>query len=95
VVKITEKQFRQTVIDLAKINGWDYYFTWNSQHSPAGMPDLILVRPPEILVCELKSNDGKVTKMQQKWLDYFRDCGVTTHVWKPDQWEEIVECLKR
>ena len=95
MLKITEKQFRQTVIDLAKLNGWDYYFTWRSIHSPYGYPDLTIIKPPRLIFAELKIGKAKLTPFQEKWIQYFKDCGVEAYVWRDNMWEEIVACLKR
>ena len=93
--KITEKDFRQQVISLAKLLGYKTYFTWTSIHSPKGIPDLILCRPPRLIFAELKSEQGKVTPHQQEWLDLFGECpGVEKYLWKPSQFEEIVSILR-
>jgi len=93
---ITEKQFRQQVIDMAKMFGWKCYFTWASIHSPRGIPDLVLCRPPRLVLAELKTMKGKVTPHQQEWLDLLEQCpGVETFVWRPSDWDEIVAVLQR
>lgn len=46
VFKISEKDFREEIRDLSKLFGWKFWFCWTSIHSPRGMPDLILLRPP-------------------------------------------------
>lgn len=96
MLKVTEKQWLQQVVELAKLLGYDYYHTWRSIHSPAGFPDLVLVNPTKrkLLVVELKTGKGKLTPLQEKWIKYFKDCGVEAYVWRPFQWEEIVACLK-
>jgi hypothetical protein len=96
--KISEKKFLQQVIELAKIYHWEYYHTFDSRHSAAGFPDLILIRVEDkgrIVVAECKSEKGKVTVFQDKWIKMFRDCGVEAYIWRPSQWDEIVECLKK
>ena len=96
--KISEKKFLQQVIELAKIYHWEYYHTFDSRHSAAGFPDLILIRVEgkgRIVVAECKAGKGKVTVFQEKWLQMFKECGIEAHVWRPSQWEEIVDCLKR
>ena len=92
---ITEKDFRQMVVDLAKLCGWRVYFTWGSLHSPAGFPDLVLCRPSRLAFIELKSDKGKLTDAQWKWLNDLKACNVEVHVWKPSQWDEIVITLER
>ncbi len=59
--QVSERAFRQQVIDLCHYTGWRYYFTWTSMHSPAGFPDLILVRGVELIAAELKSERGRLS----------------------------------
>ena len=95
MLKITEKQFLQQVTELCRLLGYDYYHTWKSIHSPAGYPDLTIVKSPRLIFVELKIGKAKLTIFQEKWMQYFRDCGVEAYVWRDTMWEEIVECLKR
>ncbi len=91
---IKEKDFRQQVITLAKICGWKHYFTWTSIHSPRGMPDLILCRPPRLVFAELKTMKGQLSEYQAEWMDLLSDtphCEV--YLWKPDSWEVIQAVL--
>ncbi len=46
---ITEKEFQATVRELAEAYGWTVFCTWRSKHSPAGEPDLRMIRPPRYL----------------------------------------------
>ena len=93
--QITERQFRQQVLDLAQILGWRAYFTWASVHSPAGFPDLVLVRLSRLLMVELKSEKGKLTETQKEWLESLEATGkVEVYVWKPCDWDALVEILR-
>jgi hypothetical protein len=89
----TEKQFLQAVRELATLLGWRYYHTWNSLHSPAGFPDLVLVRPPRVLFVELKVRGRKPTPAQQEWLSLLQQCPqVEVYLWTPES--EIEEVLR-
>lgn len=91
---IPEKDFRQTVIDAAKLYGWCYYFTWNSLHSPAGFPDFVLVRGTRLIMAELKSAKGKPTEAQQEWLDMLKGTGkCEVYVWRPSDFDRIIAIL--
>jgi hypothetical protein len=90
---LTEKDFRQQVIDLAHLLGWRCYFTWNSIHSPAGFPDLVMLRRGRQVVAELKTSRRLPTAAQQAWLEEFRAAGVETFVWRPEDLEEIASVL--
>ncbi len=95
-INITERDFQQQVIDLAKICGWEHYHTWNSYRSDKGFPDLILVRSPRIVIAELKSEKREATPDQLKWLDMLKECpGVETYLWRPSDIERVAEILRR
>ena len=82
------------MLDLAALMGWRAYFTWNSRHSPPGMLDLILCRPPSVVFAELKTGKRKLTWPQQEWFDLLRQClGVAVYVWRPGDFDEIVAVL--
>jgi hypothetical protein len=54
---------------------WRRYHTLYSKGSDAGFPDLVLARPPRLIVAELKTEAGRVTLAQQGWLDDFATVG--------------------
>jgi len=94
---IKEKDFRQQVVDLAKLLGFMAYFSWTSIHSPRGFPDLVLAHPEKkrVIYVELKSEKGKISLAQDEWLKTLADCGQEVYVWKPSSWEEIVKILRQ
>lgn len=61
----------------------------------AGFPDLVLVRPPDILFWELKKEllSNTTSPEQDKWLDTLAMCGASVRVMRPSNWDEIVEIL--
>ena len=92
---LSEKAFRQQVLDLARLLGWKAYFTWASLHSPAGFPDLVMARPPRLIITELKSEAGAFTVAQEAWLEALAGCpGVEVYRWRPSDWDGIVQTLK-
>jgi hypothetical protein len=95
-LRISEKAFQAQVVRLAQLYRWAYYHTYNSQRSVPGYPDLTLVRPPRLIFAELKTESGKVTPAQQTWFDLISQCeGVEVYIWRPSQFDEIVDCLSR
>jgi hypothetical protein len=90
----TEREFQEAVLDVAKRLGYRVYHTWNSMHSTGGFPDLVLVRRPRLLFVELKSQRGRVSEQQQAWLDDLRAAGQQAFVWRPADWDTIVEVLR-
>ncbi len=91
----TEKEFQQAVVDLARLNGWLVYHPFDSRRSTPGYPDLTLARPPRICYVELKTDKGRITAEQQKWLDALAKCSVEVYVWRPSMWDEIERVLGR
>jgi hypothetical protein len=89
IMKLTHKQFQQQVIDLARLMGWRHYFTWRSRFSPAGFPDLVLCKPPELVFLELKIKPDKLSPDQAAWLDDLRACGHVAVCCYPEDWKII------
>jgi hypothetical protein len=93
---ISEKEFMQNVLDLASVTGWMRYHTHDSRRSHAGFPDLVLVRPPRLVVAELKVGKNKTTRSQDAWLAALMGCPqVEVFVWRPTDWPEIARTLAR
>ena len=101
---MTEAELDAAIVKLCKLYGWRRYHTYRSKHSPAGFPDLVLVKPPRLIFAELKSDDGKMTAEQNAWLDdlaaiaELTDARLPTprvyyHVWRPRDLEEIARAL--
>lgn len=108
---MNEKDFQQQVIDYAAICGWTTYHTFDSRRSAGGFPDLVLVRPPELIFAELKSDSGQLRDDQQDWLAQLgetadvvkRLCAIANwpkpvlgvHVWRPADWSDVERILSR
>jgi len=91
----TERHFQGAVVKVARLFGWRVQWHWSSLHSPAGFPDLILVRGERMIAAELKRERGRVAPEQQAWLeDLERVPGIESYVWRPSLWEEILEILR-
>lgn len=83
---MSERDLQTRIIRMARETGWLCYHTWNSQHSAAGFPDLLMVRGDQIIAAELKREDerkGKVSEHQRAWLDALEAAGVYAVVWRP------------
>ena len=95
-IEISETDLREQIRDLCKITSWKFYFTFNSIHSPKGMPDLILCRPPRLIFAELKNEKGKISTYQQEWIDVLSQCGmnVEVYIWRPSDINEILKTLQ-
>lgn len=102
-----EADLQRALVELAESYGWRVYHppdnmprqrpdgsTW-VQNVVAGWPDLTLVRPPEFIVAELKSERGRLSEAQQSWLDDLAACGIETFTWRPRDFEQAHARLKR
>ena len=91
---LTEKEFQRQVSDLAKILGWAVYHPWLSIHSERGWPDLAMVKPPRLVLAELKREKGKTSPSQDRWLELLRGCpGIEVYVWRPSDMDGIARLL--
>jgi VRR-NUC domain len=92
----SEESFQQGVIDLARALSWHVYHTRDSRRSAHGFPDLVLCRPPRLVIAELKSDRGHLTPEQDAWLRAFGQVpGIEVFVWTPRDKEDIVAVLVR
>lgn len=102
--KLTEAEFLSQVIQYAKLCGWRVvHFRqaktsrgWRTpvQGDGVGWPDLFLIRVGRIIVAECKSERGKSTPEQDAWLKAFELASVPSYLWRPDDWDEIMEVLR-
>jgi VRR-NUC domain len=98
--RMTEAQFTETVIQLAKFYRWHVThfrpaLTEHGWRTPLsghnGFPDLVLARNKVVLIVELKTEKGRVTKEQQKWGD---EIGEQYRLWRPSDLDSIREELR-
>jgi hypothetical protein len=79
-----ETPFMNRVIAYAKQAGWTLYHTHDSRRSAPGFPDLILMRPGEIIAAECKRNSEKPSPEQVVWLSLFATLpNGEACVWRP------------
>ena len=92
---LSERDFQQQVVDLADVYGWKHFHNLDARGSDPGWPDLVLVRPPQLLIVELKAERGSLTDAQREWLQALGMCNVEVRIWRPSSWPEIETTLKR
>jgi Holliday junction resolvase len=91
---VRESDFQAQVVDLAKMLGWNVWWTKYSLHSPKGLPDLIMTRGGRLVLAELKVN-AKVTPEQCESLWAFACTGAEVFCWRPGNWPQIERVLAR
>ena len=82
----SEAQFQAAVVELAHLRGWLVMHIHDSRRGlGAGFPDLCLVheRTGELLFAELKTDSGRVSVKQQRWIDALALGGHIAAVWRP------------
>ena len=82
------------VIQLARALGWRVYHTHNSRHSPAGYPDLTLVKGKALVYMELKMPGNLPSKHQKAWLAALNQTPARVYLMTPDDMGDIETLLK-
>jgi len=92
----TEKDLQDSVRSMALGHGWLYYHPWRSTNSAKGWVDTVMVRDNILILAELKSMKGTVTKPQRLWLAALENVDtVVTRLWRPiDYNDEILPMLE-
>ena len=96
---ISEAALLDCVVAYAKATGWLVYHAMPSMNRRGawathfrghkGFPDLVLSHPVgDLVIVELKSEIGRVSEGQVRWLNSFAASGIETHVWRPAQWKD-------
>lgn len=82
VTLITERDWQSEVIEIAGAGGWMHYHTHDSRKSARGFPDLVFVRE-RVVYAELKSETGKPSDDQVRWLHALAAAGQEVYLWRP------------
>ena len=106
IAPLTEREWQQQVSELAELCGWSWAhwrpaMTKHGWRTPvsgpigAGHPDLLLAHPVrhEVLLVELKTDQGKVTHQQRTVHELLRRSGLRVEVWTPRDWHKVTETL--
>jgi hypothetical protein len=84
---VSEKLLQGAVYDCARRLGYLAYHVFDARRSAPGFPDLVLIKPPRLIVAELKTEKGRLSAHQEVWLHRFLQIdGVEVYLWKPSQW---------
>ncbi len=90
--RVSEADFQNQILYLAKVLGWDWYHTYDSRKSVKGFPDLVLVREV-ILYLELKKEGEKLTSEQRHWATIIPAAGGNYMAAWPSHFSDIAELL--
>ena len=106
MLKVTEQEMLNQLMAEAGKAGWYAYHTYDSRRSKAGFPDVVLMKPPRMILIELKGPRGHASSDQKMVMQLAREC---THIhagfvwpaglsdllaglWKPDEFWPIKTC---
>jgi hypothetical protein len=92
VLLMSERQWQQQVIDLARLFHWGYYHTHDSRRSNPGFPDLVLWKDRTIFA-ELKTNHGRLTADQRRVIHQLIGAGAEVYVWRPRDLDDVQRVL--
>lgn len=94
LLSMSEKSLSQHVVHAAKECGWLVARTWLSKFSPAGEPDLRMVKDGRLVIAELKSDKGQPSAAQVTWLDALSQVqGIETFLLRPNDLGEVYKLL--
>jgi hypothetical protein len=85
-----ERDFQAAVVKLAKTLGCLVYHTHDSRRSEAGFPDLVIVGRRGVMFRELKTEGGRLSPEQAKWINALQDAQAGAGVWRPGDWPKRV-----
>lgn len=92
---LSEAAWQSRVVDYAALRGWLTYHTKDSRRSAPGFPDLVMVRAGVLLLAELKTETGRPTADQRRWLAALSAVpGVTVRLWRPSHWPDVEAVLR-
>lgn len=92
---MSERDWQSLVVDAARVHGWETFHVLDSRGMTAGWPDLVMIRPPEVLFVELKRANAKARPAQLHVLDMLERCELEVHVWRPQDEPEVLARLAR
>jgi len=90
-----EAEWRRYVIGSARLAGWTVFYWQDSRRTTPGWPDLALLRVPDFILVELKTNTGRLTRQQQLCIAELQACGLNVHVWRPEDEASVMQYLRR
>lgn len=90
----TEAHFQAFVVEAARVLGWKLFHVYDSYRSPAGFPDLVMVRRSRLIFAELKREKGVVSVEQEEWLAALSFTDAESYLWRPADRSDILAVLR-
>lgn len=106
-IPVTEAQVEATIYDLLNLYGWhwihhrpariinDGWRTPTKGTGAEGFPDIVAIRPPRLLLIELKGTRGRLSLTQKTWHRHLTQIdGIETYVWYPNDIDDALGILR-
>jgi hypothetical protein len=91
---LPEHAWQSEVETLLREGGWEFIHVRDARRQHiTGFPDLFAVRGTVAIAIELKTERGRVTPEQSRWLALLRDAGIPSYVWRPTQIDSVRSIL--
>lgn len=94
--RVLEKALQARTVTLARNSGWKVWHIsdsrrfipgkgWIGDKECIGFPDLVMARPGQLLIVELKSDGGAADLSAEQFeaIDALRQAGVDVRIWTP------------
>lgn len=91
---MSEAQWQRRITDLCDLLGLTWHHETDSRKSKEGFPDLVIVGKG-VIFAELKTMRGKMTAKQEEWNAALLAAGAEAVIWRPDDWDVVVDRLAR
>ncbi len=101
--RLSESAFQTCLVNWARKHGWLVHHARTARESSGryatpiqgdkGFPDLVLVKEGRVVFAELKSERGRIKPDQVRWRDAITKGAVEYYLWRPSDWERILEVL--
>lgn len=93
-----DRDWLRAVKQSLKAHGWLVHHVFGGKGQDAGFPDIVAVneRTGRHIVAELKTETGKVTEVQARWLRAFaQDRLADVYVWRPSDYHELLDVIEK
>lgn len=96
---MTEAELQRIVCDALTFGGWLWMHQrpgrtstgWRTAiEGTAGFPDLIALRGERVLVLEVKSETGRISIDQRRWIEAWRRAGIDARIIRPVDVDRLI-----
>ena len=94
---LSEGEWQQQIIDYAELRGWMVFHDTDSRKNRRGFPDLVLIRPPDVifLECKTEAKRSKPSPEQAEWIRKLKLCRrIQADIARPRHWPDIEKALR-